>query len=232
MGKWQPPFGITFTEKPNKPGTWSSQNVKVLNDECEEVGNYVYNYHSTPPFYPFKLENKWYALFSKHYTASAIMELPSCKIIWEEKSDSYGFCPVNFYVPAVQKTDFCGDRTGKLTGTWEKRLEHFEVAGKDEKHNWIVREPEYYPFGFSCGCIWGDDTSWKVRFFDFTKIKDKIINYDDRFGYIELHNKLNLQESIDIWGNLPGEDFNLDKVKISITTNKIFNFKGEELKDE
>jgi hypothetical protein len=36
------------------------------------------------------------------------------------------------------------------------------------------------------GCIWGDDSSWKVQYLDLSRIQDGLINRDERFGYIEL----------------------------------------------
>ncbi len=41
-------------------------------------------------------------------------------------------------------------------------------------------------FGFMCGCVWGDDSSWKIRYVDLSKLPESNISIDSRFGYIEL----------------------------------------------
>jgi hypothetical protein len=41
-------------------------------------------------------------------------------------------------------------------------------------------------FGFGWGCIWGDDSSWKVQYLDLSRVADGAIHRDDRFGYLKL----------------------------------------------
>ncbi len=41
-------------------------------------------------------------------------------------------------------------------------------------------------FGFVWGCVWGDDSSWKIQHLDLTGIQSGVIRRDDRFGYVEL----------------------------------------------
>lgn len=53
-------------------------------------------------------------------------------------------------------------------------------------------------FGFVAGCIWGDDTSWKIQYLDLSQIENGIIKRDDRFGYIELSDNYLLEQSIDV----------------------------------
>jgi hypothetical protein len=65
------------------------------------IGSYRRNYNVMyDTFYAFKFNDKYYALYSKDYTATRIMELPSCKDIADEEEHASGFCPVEFYVPA------------------------------------------------------------------------------------------------------------------------------------
>lgn len=223
---WVQPYYIHATKKESEPGYWSTNEVEIRDKDNKVLGSYKYNYSGKPPFFPFELNGQWYALYSKYYTASRIMKLPSCEDVWSEDPSAHGFCPVEFYVPAVQNIDFKGDRTGKFAGTFNSNPEEFEEP--HETDEWIIQPISYSSFGFVSGCIWGDDSSMKIRFFDLTKIKEGIITYDDRFGYIELHNKLSLAESINIWNSFS----DIDKCKISITTNKVFNFKGELDKDD
>src|SRR5262245_49396950 len=88
----------------NAPGTWNSLNVGVfeLFDDAreEQIGQYVRNYGRLyDTFFPFEQNGKYFALYSPDYTATRIMELPSCRDIGGEEPHSWGFCPVDFFVP-------------------------------------------------------------------------------------------------------------------------------------
>ncbi|HEY6436210.1 MAG TPA: hypothetical protein VIY47_06445, partial [Ignavibacteriaceae bacterium] len=65
----------------------------------------------------------------------------------------------------------------------------------------------YCNFAFMCGCVWGDDTSWKLRYIDLSQIPNKVLTITDKFGYWELPNSLTLQESISMSGWEPGHDW-------------------------
>jgi len=41
-------------------------------------------------------------------------------------------------------------------------------------------------FGFVWGCIWGDDSSWKVQYLDLSAVRHGVIHRDERFGYLKL----------------------------------------------
>lgn len=138
----------------------------------KKLGEYVRNYGT---FYdtwePFEKDGKHYALCSPQYGKVSVMSLPSCEIIAEEKGG--GFCPTGFYVPT-------------------------EI----EWHDCKSKEPDLIPndfsghFGFVCGCAWGDDHSWKVRFIRLDKIEQGIVNVDSRFGYFELPSRKSLRDSV------------------------------------
>lgn len=196
LDEWKPPYSVTSISKESGRGSWNVQDVSVIGPGGEVVGTYTYNYHQTPPFCPFRIGEQWYALYSKRYTASRVMKLPSCEDVWGEDSSAGGFCPVEFFVPAIQEIDFDGERTGKLCGTFNDDFEDFGKPGKHPRHNWLIHEPEYLRYGFVCGCVWGDDSSWKVQFFDFSDIENGNVTYDARLGYVELIEGMSLQKSI------------------------------------
>lgn len=50
--------------------------------------------------------------------------------------------------------------------------------------------------GFVSGCVWGDDSSWKVECLDLTRVSEGILKRDSRLGYFELPEKVNLPEAI------------------------------------
>jgi hypothetical protein len=41
-------------------------------------------------------------------------------------------------------------------------------------------------FGFVWGCVWGDDSSWKVQYLDLSDVRNGAIRRDERFGYVQL----------------------------------------------
>ena len=61
-------------------------------------------------------------------------------------------------------------------------------------HEW----PSAGDFGFVWGCVWGDDSSWKVHHLDLPSVHDGVIRRDDRFGYLKLATdpKLDMQDYI------------------------------------
>lgn len=220
---WKPPYSIESKKVPSKPGCWDVNEVTILGPDGQPVHKYNYNYSMKPPFYPFELGGQWYALYATDYTASRIMRLPDGKDIWGEKRDSYGFCPVEFYVPAYQETMFGGDRTNKLKGTFTDDPDSFHEPGYREGYDWTYTPVKYLDIGFSCGCVWGDDTSWKVQFFDFSEIAKGKVTYDARFGYFELHQELSLAQSVKVWGSFSDRE----DMRISLTGPQAFRTNGK-----
>jgi len=144
-----------------RPGAWKYLEVEVLLDG-EPVGRYTRNYPSLfDTFVPFvQADGSVYALYSRKYTATRLMRLPTCEDIGGEESSAVGFCPTGYYVP------YRPDRG--LTGDW----------------------------GFVSGCIWGDDSSWKVQYLDLSGAGRGQIVRDERFGYLELPGRTALKEAV------------------------------------
>ncbi len=44
-------------------------------------------------------------------------------------------------------------------------------------------------FGFVAGCIWGDDTSWKIQYLDLGEIKSGVLTRKELFGYLAMPEK-------------------------------------------
>jgi hypothetical protein len=156
-------FSVQRTKQEGKPGYIGTEIIDVLFDGAR-IGGYERNYSSLyNTFVPFMTaDGAAYALYSRDYTATRVMSLPDCVDLGGEESDSYGFCPVDYFVPY--------DPERGLDGS----------------------------FGFIAGCVWGDDSSWKVQFLDLSDIKDGMVKRDDRFGYLELPAELTLAEAVDV----------------------------------
>ena len=196
-----------------KPGTWRGLKIGVFRSEGEseeQVGEYERNYPTLyRTFFPFQKEGKDFALYSPDYTVTRIMELPTCKDIGGEEPQSNGFCPVDLYVPAFVVREF-RRQSGEVARYTVNKPEERDL--KDTEDSKVAIPLQYYPFGFVAGCIWGDDSSWKIQYLDLSKSERGLIKRDDRFGYIEMPYALNLKESIDISTSSEGNGADLSVV--------------------
>lgn len=180
---------------------WDTTRVRIYQDDTQ-IGEYYRNYPAFfNTFVPFKQringEVKEYALFSDSYTRTAVMELPSCEVVAEEPNTSFGFCPVDFYVPYEEP--------------WSV------------KSNGIDLDFEGIPgtFGFVAGCHWGDDSSMKVQYFDLSNIANGVIERSDPFGYLELPDNVSLKDAVNMeyyergWDNIANEPDRDERVDIA-----------------
>jgi hypothetical protein len=166
-------YAVKVTDRANAPGTWDSSVVEVFrrggSAGLQKVGEYVRDYAMLHTFEPFRQGGHDYALISRNYTQTAVLDLATGAVIAEETEDQpgSGFCPVGFYVP-----DWWDVHDGSIIPGSESWNEDREWPRGD--------------WGFVWGCYWGDDTSWKVQHLDLRHIRDGVIKRDDRFGYIAL----------------------------------------------
>lgn len=125
-----------------------------------------------------------------------------------DKINGEGFCPMEFYVP-----DFLEEWTGDDAFTEETWAEH-------QKEDWFREDIQHHigMYGFVGGCIWGDDSSMKVRYIDLSKISEGIVTEEERFGYLEAPDHLALRDMITV------NDYGLRMqipVTLSFSTGKI-----------
>ncbi len=171
--------------KKNRPGTWDSTIVRVSR-RGENPGELTYiceferNYSLLQTFEPFRINGRDFALISRDYTKTAVLDLASGQIIAEEPEDppGSGFCPVGFYIP-----DWWDVHDGSIIPGSPLWREGYEWPRK--------------PFGFVWGCYWGDDSSWKVQYLDLSGITEGVIKRAERFGYVELATTKYLSPSLD-----------------------------------
>lgn len=218
------PYYAEATSYETKPGCWNYNKVNIIERETKKIiGSYERNYSSMyRTFHPFELKGKWFALYSPKYTATRIMSLPDCKDIGGETPDGFGFCPTDFYVPVLYYIKFvhdigcsqtpCSCNVGHLQGCaldvpnpkimsnggydWDSCI------CKEYRANWhsshyVWKFPERV-HGFVAGCVWGDDSSWKIQHLDLSKADEGIIIRSSRFGYLELPDENNLCDAIKI----------------------------------
>lgn len=181
------------------PGGWRGLRVgifKVENGAREQIGEYTRNYGTLfRTFCHFTKDGKDYALYSPHYTATRIMELPSCKDLGGEEPHSAGFCPVDYHVPSYVMKEYRSlDGKVSISPVNDPKEEDMEQSSNFR----LVSPLLYYPFGFVAGCIWGDDSSYKIQYLDLSDAERGVIKRDGRFGYIELPDELTLKQAINM----------------------------------
>jgi hypothetical protein len=168
-------YFATQTAAPSDPETWNYSAIDVLRRESGAAGvrkicSYQRHHAMFQTFEPFRQGDHEYALVSRDYTRTAVLDLTAGEIIAEESATVHsggGFCPVGFYVP-----------------DWWDVHDDSVIPGSEQ---W--REANEWPdgrFGFVWGCTWGDDSSWKVQYLDLSRIREGVIARDERFGYLEL----------------------------------------------
>ena len=173
-----------------KPGCWNYLTIGVFDDD-KQIGSYQRNYSDfLNTFFPFKQNNQWFALYSPKYTATRIMSLPDCKDIGGEEEEQWGFCPVEYLVPSyyIHKADIKHE---------EIAFRVYDTEGEEETPEELKkRDILFDPFGFVAGCVWGDDSSWKIQFLDLSEAHKGIIKRDERFGFLELPRRMRLKDAV------------------------------------
>jgi len=164
-------YAAKGSPKANEPGTWDSTFVEVFRrtgagGSPEKICEYERNYRLLQTFEPFRQGGRDFALISRDYTRTAVLDLASGQVIAEEPAKN-GFCPVGFYVP-----DWWDVNDGSVIPGSEFWRADYEWPTGD--------------FGFVWGCEWGDDTSWKVQHLDLSDVQRGVVRREERFGYVEL----------------------------------------------
>lgn len=161
-------FRTKVTEIPTGEGTWDTLHVEVLDASGRTVASYDRNYPSLyRTFEPFRQRGRTLALFSSDYTATSVMDLSTGQVIAAEEPHAMGFCPTGFYVPDWWDVNDGSTLPGSSYWSVDDELPRGD-------------------FGFVWGCVWGDDSSWKVQYLDLSRVQEGVLHRDDRFGYIEL----------------------------------------------
>ena len=185
----------------NRPGTWNSEKIHILDrsqldpaGQPIEIGSYVRNYadRQARTFAPFMRDGEWYALYSKHYTATRVMRLPSMEDVGGEEPHAAGFCPVELWVPRhTQKPLRCHDGSTIPLLNWHQPHEDDDPEDQ-EAISW-----HWSPVAFVAGCHWGDDSSWKIEAFDLREVAQGRLRRFQPLGYVHMGGDT-LSESIDL----------------------------------
>ncbi|WP_095200558.1 hypothetical protein [Mesorhizobium carmichaelinearum] len=200
-------FRVEVIEEQPRSGFVGEVTVNIF-DGDSWVGAYRRNYPSfgEETFEPFEIDGAWYALYSSDYTATRVMSLPDCRDLGGEEPASDGFCPVELYVPRYRKVMYTQRATGEQKEKWvfEARAETYKLQEDNAyDYGWSIGPWLSLSTGFVAGCIWGDDSTWKVQVFDLSEAaKGKIVR-TERFGHLELAEGISLADSLDFDRHMP-----------------------------
>ncbi len=233
---------IEFTAKEiatveNGPGFWNWLQIGIFLNGEPFGEPYVRNYSDFfNTFCYFEKNGRHFALYSADYTATRIMELFPDQNRWQdiggEERSAGGFCPVDLYVPPV--TDCCFEKQlseAKLP-VGCKVIKHPSRDPKDDSQYGVFCEIYYPPtFGFVAGCIWGDDSSWKIEYLDLSRVEEGILKRDNRFGYIVLPEGLTLAKAIGEEGEIEHHWIDRPEPFVRIATVQSFSLKDPHVKE-
>lgn len=211
-----------------------------LESSWQEISVYQRNYSMLKTFEPFRQlkDGIWkdYALISTKYTRLEVMDLQTGEIIAvepypkvtkdfaEKYPDKYvegqdmpgsGFCPAEFFVPSWWDEYTEGDKDQSRTWPGISDEINQSVAG-DFLDEWKLYEGNW---GVYSGCVWGDDSSWKIRFVDLSRISEGIVTTDDRFGYVQLPEDMDLRQAVRVDAESATVELKIP-VRFSIETGK------------
>lgn len=205
-GKWfgydGTPFTIQVKPVTNKPGQWDSNVVTVYQKLSEDavpvsVGSYRRDYHSyvEQTFCPFSTgDGTWYALYSHDYNTLSLARLTGGFTHLHSLDDQ--FCPVEIGVPFIYEVknvdgEWRTEEVGWDAKEMQRQLDKFSGLSCEGNHR--IRHAD---FGFYSGCVWGDDSSWKLRFVDLRQVAEGKIVFDDKpLGYFPMAD-LTLRDSV------------------------------------
>lgn len=143
-----------------------------------------------------------------------------------EDGNKIGEYPRNYHT--LYKTFHPFEQHGKryalystdYTATRVMSLPDCKDIGGEKRDNFGFCPTDYYVpeeskglFGLVAGCVWGDDSSWKIQYLDLRNISKGKLVRDDRFGYIELPEDLSLAEAVDYEYD---EDFEKEGISLLI----------------
>jgi hypothetical protein len=170
-------------------------------------------------FHPFELRGKWYALFSQDPGYTDLMELPSCKVIWNEKrDDELRFRPIDYWVPSFAKTETrhqmsCPCNSGAEGINCTCNIMHrpecpnphpkYQVNGCICHEEWAVFEKQRYIWhfpdrihGFVSGYYKEFSSGYILQYLDLSRADEGIVVQDFRYGCPDLPVDLTLRQAV------------------------------------
>lgn len=184
-------------------GRFSRIKVVVVDEqENEVVAEYVRNYSCLmKTFHPFRHlcgDNEWrdYALIASQYWQTSVLDLSTGTIIANESGhpfddeDRAKMKDAGVNPEVVEKTKDKFDPTWGFCPMDFRVFDYNEFYDKDFVPDSMDESLLSGKWGLVSGCVWGDDSSMKLRYVDLSRVEEGIVHVDDRFGYVEMGSDL------------------------------------------
>ena len=190
---------ITTQKVDGKQGCWSVTKVEVRRGDT-----LVFEFTRQYPGFAlettriFSLGGQDILVYSENYETLNFFNLTKREAIAlddESKKQIHGFCPTEILVPKFAIEDDIYICDGGITG-------------------------EFHDFAFVSGCVWGDDSSWKLNILDMRNLLTGEVNYVNNLRelkpewlYSEIPPGISLAQCVqlDYWNDLP-----LDRSKLTL----------------
>jgi hypothetical protein len=223
------PFQLIVNAVDNGKGVWSTQDCEIWriggNEKNEAVaatvGTFHYGYSGGIQniFKPFKHKGKWYCTYATSYTCLSVACLDKDQLV--HVADVPGDLAADGFCPAEAGVPFRIDCEEGLYADWD--LDGWDFTNPSANR----MNAEFCDFGFYCGCVWGDDSSYKLKFIDFRDLEQgKIYTPEEPLDYYELPQNVSLEDAVtDMWILKEDPSF----VQFSATTFKTFRRRKDKL---
>lgn len=192
------PFSISVTDIKHDDGTLNSAKVAVFRNN-NLIGEYIRNYDrfAALTFYPFEIDNVWYALYSAEYTKLRVMKLNESSIEdWCGEEVPF-YTPVEVFIPRY-------NQHGNIFTTDADTIDDTTFISKRLDANFV--DAGYCKFGFSCVAVHGSDL-WQINYIDLRDVKNKQLRTMDLFGDWQMPINLTLRQCINMADWTPENNF-------------------------
>lgn len=146
---------------------------------------------------------------------------------------------IHTFVPFVQDNQVYALYSPDYTATRLMRLPDCEdIGGEGRDENGFCPAEYYVPYdpekgligkwGFLSGCVWGDDSSWKVQYIDLAQAAQGVLRCEARFGYLAAPSHLLLREAVNL--EFYREDDEYQEIEFSVS--RLYSMKQSKFEDE
>lgn len=83
-------------------------------------------------------------------------------------------------------------------------------------------------WGFVSGCVWGDDSSWKVQYLDLSEAAQGVLRREARFGHLPTPRRLSLREAVNLEFYRADDEYQ----EIEFSVGRSYSMKQRKFEDE
>jgi len=165
---------VVVSERETEPGCWNCLCVEIFMKQNDGLGD-------TPDGSSFTKIGE----YERNYRSMYNTFVP-----FRQGDQDYALYSRDYTATRVMTLPDCKDVGGEASDACGFCPVDFFVPDSDPSRGFDGT------FGFVAGCIWGDDTSWKIEYLDLSKISEGILTREAKFGYVSLPIDTALEEAV------------------------------------